>query len=953
MAEFIAAVSLASSIAQLTDFSIKVVKRLNEFMRDVEGLPQCFQHMANQLPIMIGIVEKLHKRADKQEFSNETEERLKCLFGGLEKELKALDDLLGKIKPSAQASTWEKGLKAMKSLKAQRTVENYASTDQLDYVKAQTDQIMSLLSSSYDQKLAIQSMVPAMTRKPIWMLDFDPDEDFIGREDIMNEIEQRFQAMAKRVAVAGIGGIGKSRVAIEYCYQKRRQESPMDVFWVHGATRSKFETAYRKIARLLGLSCHDDNDVDVLQRVQDHLSENLDRPWVMVVDNADSHDQWLLYKQNDRKIPKVLIDYLPRCSHGRILITTRDSQLGYKLTEAKTNPIHIRRFGPQEACKLFKAKHPGSITLSNDDLSELTEALEYLPLTITQAAAYLNQIEMTASEYLSDFRAGSSDIPELLTESVDDPSRDRETSNSVFQTWRLSFEQISKQSPRAAEILSMMAMLDRQEIFQDLLRKDDESLIQFKGAISKLKAFSFIKEVGKPPKFSMHRLVQLSTQRWMEARGELKVYEEKALATVSSVCPISADYEDWAAFSELKPHINAVLEYKVNARQALIDRARILHGFGHYLMLQGQESAASELLEEAWAIRREHLGYDHEATLTTMGVLGVSYSMRGKDFWRKAQDIQLHVLDLSRRTLGENHRLALKSESRLAITYNKEGKHQRSKELHVQILQKMKTILGEDDLDTLKEMSCLMFIFNRLKQWREAEDVGLVAYRLRSKVLGETHPDTVTIMAQLCIVYNAQRRWEEAARLERKVLQLRLDTLGAEHPKSLSSMESLARSLVYQKGQSEADSLLSHVLDVRTRMLGPQHRLTYTVSSQLKRLRQTGQLRAIRPPPSSSSSFGGRPGHSLGGSAESIPTISLVESREDTQGQLDDGRQGGQEAPNPGSASLHQHGDGVSGHQQRQTWGSSPPPPYTERALSNNWRGRSGSRSPRPGHNQH
>ena len=101
-------------------------------------------------------------------------------------------------------------------------------------------------------------------------------------------------------------------------------------------------------------------------------------------------------------------------------------------------------FGPEESRELLRAKLGMSYDLDIDDADQLTAALEHLPLTITQAAAYLNQIETTASEYLELLRKGESNIPELLAESVDDPLRGRETSNSVFQTWRTSFDQISK-----------------------------------------------------------------------------------------------------------------------------------------------------------------------------------------------------------------------------------------------------------------------------------------------------------------------------------------------------------------------------------------------------------------------------------------------------------------------------------------------------------------------------
>ena len=120
---------------------------------------------------------------------------------------------------------------------------------------------------------------------------------------------------------------------------------------------------------------------------------------------------------------------------------------------------------------------------------------------------------MTISEYLDALRAGDRDIKDLLSEELEDSRRDMDTPNSVIRTWNLSFEQIRKQKPRAAEILSLMSVLDRQGIPKSLLRKEDERSIEFTTAMGTLQAFSLITAERAGESFEMHRLVQLSTQQ--------------------------------------------------------------------------------------------------------------------------------------------------------------------------------------------------------------------------------------------------------------------------------------------------------------------------------------------------------------------------------------------------------------------------------------------------------
>lgn len=673
----------------------------------------------------------------------------------------------------------------------------------------------------------------------------------------------------------------KSRIAIQYCHEQRHREVETHIFWVHGGSRAKFGASYRKIARLLDLPGRDDKEVDIIRLVRDHLSEDSSNAWLIILDNADDHNLWLksaVTSDSSEKSSCPLIEYLPRCTHGRILITTRDSQLGYRLAEGKHEPIHVTRFGPEEASRLLMAKLYEGSNLSLGDAYELTAVLEYLPLTITQAAAYLNQIETTATDYLQLFRTGISDIPELLAESVDDPSRDRETSNSIFQTWRLSFEQILKQNPRAAEILSLMAMLDRQGISQDLLQKPNESPLQFRAAISKLKAFSFISEERKQlSKYSMHRLVQISTQNWIQHLGQLSLFQEAAISAVSLCCPPTSEFKDWPTFVDLGSHVNNVLEYKVNTRLAQINRANILHCFGHYAMGRGQEDLALKFFDDARTLREEHLGLEHEDTLTTTGLLGVMYSKLDGEHSRRAQQIQLEVLDKARRVLGAKHRMTLKSMSRLAITYGKDGNSQSCKELQMEVLRLMEHELGLNDPDTLTEMSNLLYTLNRLKEWEKADEVGQLVLRLRSKVLGPAHPDTVTIMANLSWTYNAQRRWQEAVRLEERVLDLCLQALGPAHPKSLRAMSNLARTYRNQNRRTEAEQLQRQVVASRTRALGPDHKETIAAVQQLNRYIETPFLGVPRTP--RGSSVGSRAESPIGSRAPSpARSIDMIES---------------------------------------------------------------------------
>jgi hypothetical protein len=563
------------------------------------------------------------------------------------------------------------------------------------------------------------------------------------------------------------------------------------------------------------LQDQEDREIDTLSLVCDHLSDETNGSWLIVLDNADDRDVWLASADAEfaaGKSSKALVNFLPRGQHGQIIITTRDSQLGHNLLEGRHDPIHVARLGSLDSRTLLQSKL--SKDIDHEDADELVKSLEYLPLAISQAAAYLKQIETTASEYLELFRAGLNDVPDLLEESIHDPSRDRE-SNCVFQTWKISFDHISKQHRSAARVLSLMATLDRQAISKELLFEAEINSLSLRSAIAKLKAFSLIEEEKKAPKYSMHRLVQLSTQRWLEQRGELSTWQEAAVSAIRRRIPDVINYEHWPIIQELNSHIQITLAYKVSTGLCLTQRAGILHGLGHYYLKQYQELLSLQYLREAAEIREQQLGLEHEDTLTTMSLLSVAYCKLGR--LGEAQQLQQQVLEISKRTLGEKHRLTLKTMSRMAIRLSKQGYVGKCQVLEMEVLDSMRQEFGSDDPDTLTEMSNLAYTLNKARYWEAARELHQELLDSRSRILGEAHPDTLIAMVGLARTYKELGCYQDAEALEMRAVDNMIHTHGLDHPKTVQSMFALAKTYRLQARWRDAQELESKIKEVQHR----------------------------------------------------------------------------------------------------------------------------------------
>ena len=274
------------------------------------------------------------------------------------------------------------------------------------------------------------------------------------------------------------------------------------------------DQAYKDIAKKLSIPGCGDPNVNIFQLVSDWLSDDAHGPWLLVLDNADDME---IFSNNANpssvgsEETSPLVKYLPRSSNGLMLITTRDKRVGERLADREKAIMVSLMAGPESEALLW-SKVADEDSWDKTKTSELLEVLGYLPLAITQAAAYISENDIPIEEYLEAFRANDSEIQDLLSEDPLDHRRDFESQSSVIRTWKVSFDQIRKQKPRAAEILSLMAFLDPQGIPKTLLRRDKERGVEFTTALGTLQAFSLVITENGGASFEIHRLVQVSTQ---------------------------------------------------------------------------------------------------------------------------------------------------------------------------------------------------------------------------------------------------------------------------------------------------------------------------------------------------------------------------------------------------------------------------------------------------------
>lgn len=231
------------------------------------------------------------------------------------------------------------------------------------------------------------------------------------------------------------------------------------MFWVHASNVARFEQSYRDIANCVKVPGWQNPKADIFQLVHDWLQDNGKGRWFLILDNVDDAGFLLKAQSAGRneetssikgKSSQPLISYVPRRQNGSVLITTRSRNAALQLVEQR-DIIAVKPMEKRDALALLQKK------LGQQDSSEegieLAAALEYMPLAIVQAAAYISQRRPRCSvqQYLEDFRRSDRKRTTLLDCEGGQLRRDWEAKNSIIITWQISFDYIRQTRPSAGD----------------------------------------------------------------------------------------------------------------------------------------------------------------------------------------------------------------------------------------------------------------------------------------------------------------------------------------------------------------------------------------------------------------------------------------------------------------------------------------------------------------------
>jgi Tetratricopeptide repeat len=588
------------------------------------------------------------------------------------------------------------------------------------------------------------------------------------------------------------------------------------VFWIHASNSDRIEQGYREIAERVRIPGRKDPKENIFELVARWLRDESQGTWVLVLDNLDD-DAVLSFPQaaasraqssdRDDQLRRPLSAYLPQSQNGVILITTRTRSVVTKLVEPR-DVIVVDPMTDMDATTLLKKKL--DVPTDDGDLQELAYILEYMPLAIVQAAAYIQQkgARYGVRQYIEAFQRNEKQKTSLLNYEAGHLRRDAEAKNSIIITWQISFDDIREKWPAAADLLSLMSYFDRQGIPKEVLRvqsqeeeirdsirqkddgvkdnekdEDENEDIEdgstsetsgddvFEEAVDRLRSYSFVSLGKGETSFEMHGLVQLATRKWLAMHREDEKWKSQFSRNLNAVLP-TGNHENWARCEMLFPHAKSAERQRPIDDRSVREWAQILRKAGWYAWARGDYCEAERMCEKSARALRKVLGREDVETSYSLGMLASTYRNQGR--WKEAEELGVQVMETRKRVLGQEHPDTLTSMANLALTYRNQGRWKEAKELEVQVMETRKRVLGQEHPSTLTSIANLASTYRNQGRWKEAEELKVQVIKTRKRVLGQEHLDTLISMANLALIYRNQGRWKEVEELEVQVMEISL-----------------------------------------------------------------------------------------------------------------------------------------------------------------------------------
>jgi tetratricopeptide (TPR) repeat protein/transcriptional regulator with XRE-family HTH domain len=654
-----------------------------------------------------------------------------------------------------------------------------------------------------------------------WNVPYLRNLYFTGREEVLQRLQKALVShksgdSRKIRAISGMGGIGKTQIALEFAY--RYADEYDAVLWVH-AEDSTLKADVVSLAETLHLPGR--------EKLNPFLAREAVKGWLQ------DHDRWLLIFDNVENVANIFT-VLPSRYCGAVLVTTRFQNADphirslemAKMSLAEGRTFLLRRTTNEDEDEIREANLLASERAA---LATLWEAIDGLPLALDQAGAYIKMAQCSFQEYVNLYRKHRKDL--LRERGAHIP----EHPDAVATTWDVSFQQIEREDPAAAEFLRLCAFLAPDAIPEKLiiwgtthctasLRKLAISEKLLKDVIKLLYSYSLIQRDAATQMLLIHRLVQVVLIDAMSIEVR-EAWKRRVLRILNAAFPeasFEAPFEELRRCGQVLPHVQSyTLEIEHEPIATQLEAAALFERAGSYLREQGQYAEAETLLRLSLALREHHLHADDLVLATSLSNLAGLYFYQ--DRYQQAISLVERAFAIRQQQLGTDHQETTESLKHLALLYLRQEQYEQAEPLLLQALAISEHQRGLESPGTTNRMSSLALLYVGQERYDEAEPLFKRAFSLNKRCLGAEHPETGRTMENLAFLYLKEGRYRRAEPLLYRAFTIHAQNSGLESPDTAYPLYGLAELWRLQKNYTLSESMHQHVLSIRQRHLGEDH----------------------------------------------------------------------------------------------------------------------------------
>ncbi len=591
-------------------------------------------------------------------------------------------------------------------------------------------------------------------------------------------------------ALHGLGGVGKTRAAIEYALRHRQDYSAL--LFVRAETLERLDAG---LAALAGAGIL---DLPEKEAREDALKISAVFGWL------EHHPLWLMIFDNvdDPKAAAAVEKLMPKLFGGRVLITGRVANFS---AAVKMLPLDVLNLGDATAFLLertqgFRTETPNDAALAQ----ELAQNLGRLALGLEQAGAYIATKRIGFARYLKLWREQREKVLGWFDKSL--MAYDHDV--GLAATWATSVEQLTPAGRRLLERLAFFAAEPVPDSLLELAAPGDDTDFDAHDALADLFAYSLAARVAaadgraKEPAFAIHRLVQDFTQRGLEEAKRKQVLAEALGWVNAAFAGDPQDVRSWPALDPLAPHA-LVLAKRADEAGISEPTARLMNDLGVLFDAKSRYAEAEPLMRRALAIDEASYGPDHPNVAIRLSNL--ARLLQDTNRLAEAEPLMRRALAIDEASYGPDHPNVAIRLNNLAQLLKATNRLAEAEPLMRRALAINETSYGPDHPNVAANLNNLASLLQDTNRLAEAEPMYRRALAIDEASYGPDHPNVAIRLNNLASLLQATNHLVEAEPLVRRALKIFSQSFGLDHPSTITVQENLTALLVAM-GRSEAEA---------------------------------------------------------------------------------------------------------------------------------------------------